>query len=100
MPVHHAQHISYKSDSEDVISIGEEADTSDHDSANMVPSKRRVINIGKSTSSTFIGVVDVSMVVVEVMEGRVAASRPVRHDEGGPAGRITTQMQDVGGRVV
>ncbi len=75
MPVNHSQHGDYQIDSEDVVGISEEPDTSNDDGANVVPAEGSLVNLRKGETTTLIGIVDVGIVVVEVMEGSVTADR-------------------------
>lgn len=73
MPVDDAQHGGNQVDGENIVGIGKETNAGHDDGAHMVPAKGSLVDFGESKSSTFIGVGDVSVVVVEVVEGGIAA---------------------------
>lgn len=57
-----------------IVGIREESNTSDHTSSHMVPAKGSFVDFGESKTTTLIGVLDVSKVIVEVVEGGVSTS--------------------------
>jgi hypothetical protein len=59
----------------DIVGIREETDTCHHTGANMVPSERRLVDLGQGETSALIHVVDVSEVIVEVVESSVPSRR-------------------------
>lgn len=69
LPVDIAEHGSHHTDSKDVVGIGEEANTGHDDSADMVPAERSLVDFCESETTALVGVGDVSIVVVEVVEG-------------------------------
>jgi len=81
VPVYNSQHAGDEVDGEDVVSISKETNTCYDNRADVVPSKRRLVDFGESESSTLVGVCDVSIVVVEVVEGSIAASCLISHVE-------------------
>lgn len=80
LPVDYSQAGGDDTDGEDVVGIGEETDTGDGNGADMVPAKGSLVNLSEGESSSLVGVSDVGVVVVEVVEGRVASSGPCGHD--------------------
>jgi len=62
-----------------IVGIREEADTSDDDGANMVPAEGGLVNLGESETTTLVGISNVGIVVVEVVEGSIAASSMCGH---------------------
>ena len=56
---------------------GEETNTSDYDCSDVIPTKRSLVNLRKGKPPPFIWICDVSVVVVEVVEGSIAARSPV-----------------------
>jgi hypothetical protein len=50
----------------------------------MVPAKRDLIDLGESQATSLVGVYYAGEVVVEVMEGSIAAGRPSRTHEPHP----------------
>ena len=79
LPVDDAQHGRHQIDGEDIVRIGEKADAGDDNGAHMVPAKGSFIDFRQGESSTLIGVLDVSIIIVEIMEGGIAARRLVCH---------------------
>lgn len=55
-----------------IVGISEETNTGDNAGANVVPSEWRLVDLGKSESSSLVGVLDVGEVIVEVVEGGVS----------------------------
>lgn len=82
LPVNYPQHGGNDTNGEDVVGIGEETDTSDEDGANVVPAEGGLIDLRERKSASLVGVGNVSIVVVEVVEGRVASSSPGGHGRG------------------
>jgi hypothetical protein len=82
LPVDHAEHCCYNADGEDVVGISEETDTSDENGANMVPAERRLVDLCEGEATALVGVGDVSVVVVEVVEGSIASFGSGGHSEG------------------
>ena len=80
VPVDDTQHCGDQTDGEDVVGISEETDTGDHDGADVVPAKGGLVDLGESKPSALIWVRDMSIVVVEVVEGSVTARCSVSHD--------------------
>ena len=93
MLVDDTQHDSQQRHTEDVVAVGEEASPSDQDSTNVVPTKRRLVDLGEGKSSTLIGILNATdrsvnnphtiggggayilcEIIVEVMERSVSAS--------------------------
>jgi hypothetical protein len=58
---------------------GEEPNTGDDDGANMVPAERGLVDLRQRETSSLIGIRDVGVVVVEVVEGSVASCSSGRH---------------------
>ena len=81
LPVDDPQHGGDQIDREDIVGIGEEADSCHDDGTNMIPSKGGLIDLGQSKTSAFIGVSDVGVIIVEIVEGRVASNCFLRHDQ-------------------
>lgn len=79
VPVDQAEHLSGQVDGEDIVGIREEADTSDDDGANMVPAEGGLVNLGESETTTLVGISNVGIVVVEVVEGSIATSSMCGH---------------------
>lgn len=63
-----------------IVRISEEANTGDDAGTDMVPAKRRLIDLGEGKTTTFVGIRDVGEVVVEVVEGGVTAGGAVARD--------------------
>lgn len=61
MPVDHSEHASNQTDSKEIVGISEETDTSDYDSANVVPAEWSFVDFRKSKSATLIGIFNVSL---------------------------------------
>ena len=80
VPVDRAEHVRHHTDGEDVIRVGEEANAGDENGANVVPAKGSLINLGERETATLVGVGDVCIVVVEVVEGSVASRSSGGHD--------------------
>jgi hypothetical protein len=59
-----------------------ETDTGDENGAHMVPAERRLVDLREGETTTLVGVGDVSVVVVEVVEGSVASFGSGSHFEG------------------
>lgn len=72
--VHNTQHDGQERGSEDVVLIREETDTGDNTGAHMVPSERRLVDLREGQPTTLVGVLDVSEVVVEVVEGSISTA--------------------------
>ena len=51
VPIDNPQHASDQVDGEDVIGICEEAYTSDHNSANVIPAKGSLVDFGKGKTT-------------------------------------------------
>jgi len=98
LPVYNAEHSRYDADSEDVISVGDYFDLSAHgshqlipdseltetnaghkDSPDMIPTEGCLVDFSEGESSALVRVRYVSIVVVEVVEGSVAASSLCGH---------------------
>ena len=79
--VHDTQHGGDESDSENIISIREETNAGHHHGTNMIPAKGRLVDLRQGQSSPLVGVGNVSIIVVEVVEGRIASSRLHSHGE-------------------
>lgn len=77
LPEHDAQHRCHHIHSEQIVGISEEANSSYHDSTDVIPPKRSLVDLCKSKSSALIGVCNVGVVIMEVVEGCVAAGSPV-----------------------
>ena len=73
LPVNNTEHVGDETNGEDVVGIGEETDTSDDDGADVVPTELGLVNLGESKTSALVWVDNVSIVVVEVVEGSVTA---------------------------
>ena len=87
MPVYYSQHVRDKTDSEQVVGIGEETNTGHDDGANMVPAERSLVNFGKSKSSALIWILDVSLCGQLVsIELDVGVDRGVIHSRCGSCG--------------
>jgi hypothetical protein len=56
-----------------IVRISEETDTRNHTSTNVIPSKRRLIDLGERKPSTLVRVLDMRKVVMEVVESGVAS---------------------------
>lgn len=82
LPVDDTKHSSHDTNGEDVVGIGEETDTSDQTGADMVPAERSLVNLSERESAALIGVGDMGVVVVEVVEGAVASSSSGSHHGG------------------
>ena len=89
---HNTQHSSDQVDGEDlntqvrtvsmiveigtyIVGISKETNASNHTSSHMIPAKWGFVDFGESKSTTLIGILDVSEVIVEVVEGGVSTSR-------------------------
>ena len=95
LPEDDAQHGANQIDGEDVVGVGEEADASHHDSPDVIPAKWGLVDLGQGQTTSFVWVGDMSVIVVEVVEGGVTARRLVRHDEmvrGNPRWRLSLRM--------
>ena len=84
VPVDDTQHGGNQVDGEDIVGIGEETNARHDNGAHMVPAEGSLVDLGESKSSTFIGVGDVSVVVVEVVEGSIAAGCLLGHCASAP----------------
>ena len=51
-------------DGEDIVGIGEETNTGNDDGTHMVPAKGRLVNLGQGETTSLVGVLDVSKVIV------------------------------------
>ena len=71
--VDNAEHQSQEGDGKDVVAVGEEANASHDDSADVIPSKGGLVDLSKGEPPPLIGVFDVNKVIVEVVVGIVAA---------------------------
>lgn len=69
LPVDYPQHAGYETNGEDVVSVGEETNTGHDDGADVVPAERSFVDLCKRESSPLVGVRDVCILVVEVVEG-------------------------------
>lgn len=58
-----------------IVRIGEETNTGYNTSSNVVPSERSFIDLSKSETTTLIGILDVSEVIMEVVEGIISTRR-------------------------
>ncbi len=58
---------------------GEETNTSDHNGSHMVPAEGSLVNLGQSETTTLVGVGDMSVVIMEIVEGSIAAGGPGSH---------------------
>ena len=58
-----------------IVGISEETNTGNNASTDVVPSERSLVDLSKSETSSLIGVLDVSEVIVEVVEGGVSTRR-------------------------
>ena len=76
------QHGGHQAHGKDIVGIGEETDARDGDGAHMIPAERSLVNLSERKSSSLIGVRDVGVVVVEVVEGRVPAGCSLSHTDG------------------
>ena len=92
--VNDAQHGRDQSDGENVISIREETNTRHHHRTNMIPPKGRLVDLRKSQSPPLVGVGDVSIIVVEVVEGRIASGRLHGHGEKGRSGGTLARTKE------
>ena len=81
MPIDDTQHGRHQTNGKDIVGVGEETDAGDDDSSNMVPAEGRFVDFGERKSSALVGVSDMSIVVVEVMEGSIPACCPLSHSE-------------------
>lgn len=84
MLVDDAQHDGQQRHAEDVIAVGEEASAGDQNGADVVPSKGGLVDLGEGQAAALVGVLDVSKVIVEVVEGVVPAGCLGGHDEALP----------------
>jgi hypothetical protein len=99
LPIDNAQHGGNEADSEDIVGIGEETNTRYDDGSNVIPTKGSFVDLRESKSAALIGICDssarpmwrelakihtgnVGVVIVEVVEGRIATSCALRHAEG------------------
>jgi hypothetical protein len=55
-----------------IVRISEETDTRNHTGTNMIPSKRRLIDLGEREPSALVRVLNMSKVVMEVVESGIA----------------------------
>ena len=74
LPVNYTQHGGDQVDGEDIVGIREETNTSDHTGADVVPSERSLVDLSEGQSSSLIGILNMGEVIVEVVEGSIAAS--------------------------
>ena len=56
-----------------IVGISEESDTSHDTGADVVPSKRGLVDLSEGESPSLVGVGDVREVIVEVVEGGIAS---------------------------
>lgn len=73
VPKDDAQHRRHHVDGEDVVRIGEETDPGHDDGADMVPTKGSLVYFGQSKTASLVGVGDMSVIIVEVVEGGISA---------------------------
>jgi len=97
MPIHNSQHWCYQADSKDIICIGKEPGAGDSDGADVVPSERRFIDLRQSETTSFIGVGDVGIIVVEVVEGSIPSLCSGGHLQGRVA---STKISSIGTKSV
>jgi hypothetical protein len=69
-----------------VVGVGEEAHAGDNAGTNMIPSKRSLVDLGQSQTTTLIGILNVSKVIVKVVKGIVASVGQDRHRGGSHGG--------------
>ena len=55
-PEDHSQHADHQIDGEDIVGISEEADTGHDDGADMIPTKRSLVDFREGKTSPFIGI--------------------------------------------
>lgn len=67
-PTYDTEHSRNDTDCENVVRIREEANAGYCNSTDMVPAEGSLVDLGECESSTLVGVCDVSVVVVEVVE--------------------------------
>lgn len=91
-----AQHDAEQGHAEDVVGIGEESSAGDQDGANMIPAKGSLVDFGQGQTTTLVGVLDVSKVIVEVVEGVVPAGGLVLgHGERSFLQKLGTKRREV-----
>ena len=66
MPVDDTQHAGDQTDSEDVVRIREETDTSYNNGANVIPAKWRLVDLSKRETTALVRVFDMSIVAVDM----------------------------------
>nr|POE48707.1 hypothetical protein CFP56_38803 [Quercus suber] len=91
VPVDDTQHGGDKTDGEDVVGVGEETDASDGNGTNVVPAEGRLVDLGEGETATLVGVSDVRVVIVEVVEGSVASRSPGGHAGGGWGSEVSSE---------
>lgn len=57
----------------------QKANACDDNCANMVPAERSLVNLSKSQPSPLVGISNMRIIVVEIVEGRVASRSSGRH---------------------
>jgi hypothetical protein len=67
--VDNAQHDGQQRHAEDVVAVGEETSAGHQDGANVVPSKRSLVDLGERQAAALVGVLNVGEVIVEVVKG-------------------------------
>ena len=65
----------HPSDEAYIVGISEETNTGDNTSSDVVPSERSLVDLSESETSSLIRVLDVSEVIVEVVERSVSTRR-------------------------
>lgn len=76
------QHDGQHRGSEDVVRVGEEADTGDDAGADMVPSERSLVNLGQSKTTALIQVACGGELVVPVCVGSITTRRLAKVGDG------------------
>ena len=62
--VDNTQHSCDQTNGKDIVSVGEETNTSNHDSTNMIPAEGGLVNLGEGETTPFVGVGYMSIVVL------------------------------------
>lgn len=101
LPEDDAQQWCHEPNSEDVVSVGEEAYAGNDTGSNMIPSERRFVDLFQGKTAAFIRIGNVREIVVEVVESMVSAAGDVRHDHTSVRGnrnsvRVVVRVPSVG----
>lgn len=79
LPVDDAENRGSEGNSEDVVSVSKETYARNDDGTDVVPAKGCLVNLSESQTSSLVGVLNMGIVIVEVVESGVSAGGLGRH---------------------